>query len=137
MSHLRHTFLLSAACLLALLAAPAAEAACVNKFVGRSEGARQIVTFLTGKLTFQEAQALAQSINQRQAPALEWVDDKGKVLAKQFGEIKVLRPMPVGCDGKKSGVVMTATFATANTPKRKMNLKINPETTVAFEEQGE
>ena len=109
----------------------------MNKFVGRSEGARQVVTFLTGKLTFQEAQDLATAISQRQAPGLEWVDDKGKLLAKQFGEIKVLRPMPVGCDGKKSGVVMTATFATANTPKRKMSLKINPQTTVEFEEQAD
>ena len=93
-----------------VVCAEAASAACVNRFVARSEGTRQVVTLLTGKLTFQEAQALSSSIGHSQAPGLEWLDDKGKAVAKQFGELKVVRPMPVGCDGKASGVVMIVTF---------------------------
>src|SRR5437868_10098867 len=60
-------------------ALPASAAVCVNKFLSRNEGAaKQIVTLLTGKLTFQEAQDLAKAITARSAPPLEWVDDKGK-----------------------------------------------------------
>lgn len=123
--------------LLALAASlPASGAMCVNKFLSRSEGAaKQIVTLLTGKLTFQEAQDLAKAINARQAPPLEWIDDKGKTIARQFGELKVVRPMPVGCDGKTSGVVVIATFQTLSQPTGKMLVKIDANTTVTFEEQ--
>ncbi len=121
-----------------LLSAQAASAAqCINRFVSRSEGPRQVVTLLTGKLTFQEAQALAKAINAKQAPPLEWVNDEGKALYKQFGDLKVVRPMPVGCDGKTSGVVMIVTFPTQIKPSKKLNVKLNPETTVAFEQQAE
>lgn len=114
-----------------LLAAHAATAAqCVNKFVGRTEGSRQIVTLLTGKLTFQEAQDYAKN-----GAPIEWLDDKGRTIAKQFGPLKVVRPMPVACDGKPSGVVVVATFATGVKPAKKMNVKIKDET-VAFEEQA-
>ena len=34
-------------------------AACLNKFVSRTDGPKRIVTLLTGKLTFGEAQALS------------------------------------------------------------------------------
>jgi hypothetical protein len=131
----RNAFLIAVAATISLVAGDASAATCINKFVGRSEGPRQVVTFLTGRLTFQEAQTLAAAINGRQAPLLEWVDDKGKTIATQHGELKVLRPMPVGCEGKKSGVVLSATFATVNQPQKKMNLKLNPDTTIAFEEQ--
>lgn len=120
---------------LALIAAPLAHGACVNKFVSRTEGPRQVVTLLTGKLTFQEAQTLATSIQRREAPPVEWVDDGGRSIAKQFGELKVVRPMPVGCDGKTSGVVVIATFPTGIKPSKKMSVKIDPQTTVAFEQQ--
>ena len=112
-----------------------ADAACLNKFLNRREGSRQVVTLLTGKLTFQEAQQLSAAISARQSPPLEWVDDNGKALAKQWGELKVVRPMPVGCDGKPSGVIMIATFPTANTPSKKMAVKLKADTTVSFEEQ--
>ncbi|MBK5260597.1 MAG: hypothetical protein JJE51_13480 [Thermoanaerobaculia bacterium] len=112
-----------------------ARAACMNKFVRRSEGPRQIVTLLTGKLTFQEAQALAASINKRETPPIEWVDDKGKTIAKQYGDLKVIRPMPVGCDGRKSGVVLTATFPSVQLPSRKMSVKLSVGNLVEFEEQ--
>lgn len=119
-----------------LLTAHAATAACVNRFVSRTERPRQVVTLLTGKLTFQEAQALAASIQKKEAPPLEWVSDDGKAISKQFGELKVVRPMPVGCDGKTSGVVMIVNFATAATPSKKMLVKLSADTTVAFEQQA-
>jgi hypothetical protein len=120
-----------------LLVANVASAACVNRFVSRTERPRQVVTLLTGKLTFQEAQALAAAINKKASPPVEWVGDDGKSISKQFGELKVVRPMPVGCDGKTSGVVMIVTFATSVIPAKKMLVKLNPETTVAFDQQAE
>ena len=109
---------------------------CVNKFLSRTEGtAKQVVTLLTGKLTFQEAQELSKQINARAAQPIEWVDEKGKTISRQFGELKVVRPMPVGCDGKTSGVVVIATFQTLSTPIGKMIVKLDANTTVTFEEQ--
>ena len=118
-----------------LVAVETASAACVNRFVARTERPKQVVTLLTGKLTFQEAQQLAEAIAKKQAPPLEWVDDKGKAVAKQFGDLKVVRPMPVGCDGKPSGVVMVATFASNSPPAKKMWVKLDADTTVEFEQQ--
>src|SRR6266481_3498434 len=126
-----------AVCLFLIATARPASAACVNKFLRRSEGPRQVMTFLTGKLTFQEAQTLAAAINSKQAPPIEWVDEKGKTIAKQFGEMKVVRPMPVGCDGKTSGVVVIVTFPSPSQPSKKMIVKMDANTTVTFEEQTE
>jgi len=122
---------------LLLLSAHTASAACVNRFVARSEYPRQVVTLLTGKLTFQEAQSLAEAIRRKQAPGLEWVSDQGKTVAKQFGDLKIVRPMPVGCDGKSSGVVMIATFGASAAPSKKMFVKLDPNTTVDFEQQAD
>ena len=108
---------------------------CVNKFLNRTEHARQVVTLLTGKLTYQEASALAQAIRNGQSPRLEWLGDSGRSIAKQYGELKVVRPMPVGCDGKKSGVIMVATFASVQKPVKKMNIKLDENLTVSFDEQ--
>jgi len=125
-----------AALLTLVVSSPAFAVDCVNKFLTRSEGAaKQVVTLLTGKLTFQEAQGLAKAINAHQAPPLEWIDDKGKVISRQFGELKVVRPMPVGCDGKTSGVVVIATFQTLSQPIGKMVVKLDANTSVTFEEQ--
>jgi hypothetical protein len=107
-----------------LTAEVASSAVCVNRFVVRKE-------------RFQEAQVLSKAINEKKSPPLEWVDDSGKTIARQFGDLKVVRPMPVGCDGKTSGVVMIATFVTQNSPAKKMNVKIDPQTLVAFEQQAE
>jgi hypothetical protein len=126
---------LALASLLLLAITGAASAACVNRFVVRTERPQQIVTLLTGKLTFQEAQELSAAIKAKQAPGLEWVDDSGKTISKQFGDLKVVRPMPVGCDGKTSGVVVIVAFPTGMQPLRKMNVKLNPTTTVTFEQQ--
>ncbi len=117
--------------------ADAASAACVNRFVSRTERPHQVVTLLTGKLTFQEAQALSLAIEQKKAPVVEWVDDAGKTIAKQFGQLKVVRPMPVGCDGKSSGVVVIVTFPTGVQPLKKMNVKLKADTTVTFDQQAD
>ncbi|HEX8153333.1 MAG TPA: hypothetical protein VF698_09425 [Thermoanaerobaculia bacterium] len=116
------------------LCASSAEAACVNKFLSRADGNRQVITFLTGKLTFDEAQKLATAINRREASPVEWIDDRGRALGKQVGELKIVRPMPVGCDGKTSGVVFVATFISRQ-PTGKMTLRIG-ESDVTFEEQA-
>jgi len=120
-----------------LAAVAPASAACINRFVSRSERPHQIVTLLTGKLTFQEAQALAAAIKAKEAPALEWLDEGGKTIARQFGDLKVVRPMPVGCDGKSSGVVLIVSFPTNNTPVKKLIVKLNPESTVTFDQQAD
>lgn len=127
----------SAVILVCLLAANVASAACVNRFVSRTDRPRQVVTLLTGKLTFQEAQALSASIQKKTAPPVEWVGADGKTISKQFGELKVVRPMPVGCDGKTSGVVMIVNFATSSIPNKTMLVKLDPETTVTFDQQAE
>lgn len=119
-----------------VIASESSAAVCVNKFVSKPEGGRQNVTLLTGKLTFQEAQALAKAIKDRKAEGIEWVDEKGKTVARQFGDLNVVRPMPVGCDGRASGVVMNATFFTAVKPVKKMFVKLSSETTVQFDEQS-
>ena len=115
----------------AVLSAQSSYAAtCVNRFVNRSERQLQVVTLLTGKYTFEEAKAMAKNAK------LEWVNDSGKTIARQIGELKVVRPMPVGCDGKSSGVVMIASFGTMAAPSKKMLVKFNPETTIAFDQQA-
>jgi len=119
---------------LLFLSAESVSAACMNKFLRRADGPRQIVTLLTGKLTFQEAQALALAIEQKKSPAIVWVDEKGKEIARQFGELKVVRPMPVGCDGKASGVVAIVMFPTSQQPSKKMLVKLDDATTVTFDE---
>ncbi|MGZ5494990.1 MAG: hypothetical protein ACXWHG_15400 [Thermoanaerobaculia bacterium] len=107
----------------------------MNKFLNRTEGQKQIVTLLTGKLTYQEAHTLAQQIKAGQAPPIEWMSPSGKSLAKQLGDLKVIRPMPVRCDDKSSGVVMVAMFVSVSKPTRTMHLKLSPTLTVQFEEQ--
>ena len=121
-----------------LCAAPAADAAmCVNRFVQRREStARWVVTLLTGRMTFQEAQTLAHDIAEKRAAPVEWVDSKGKTLAKQIGELRIVRPMPVGCD-KPSGVVLIVTFLAPKPPAETMTVKFDPKTVVEFEEQKE
>lgn len=121
-----------------LLAADTASAVdCVNRFVARTDRPNQVVTLLTGKLTFQEAQELSKKIDAGEAARFEWVTDQGRTLAKQVGPLKVVRPMPVGCDGKTSGVVVIASFLSVNPPSKKMHVKIDANTTVEFVQQTE
>jgi hypothetical protein len=121
--------------ILAVMLAEPAAAACVNRFLVRSEKTTQVVTLLTGRLTFQEAQALAASIKDGKAPQLEWVDEKGKTLARQVGDLRVVRPMPVGCEGRSSGVVLITSFMRVSAPSRRMHVKLNGAIT-QFEEQA-
>jgi hypothetical protein len=117
-----------------LISARPAEAACMNKFMTRLAPPRQDVTLLTGTLTFQEAQALAEAIESKKLPPIAWLDGK-KTVAVQFGKLNVMRPMPVGCSGKPSGVVMTVSFITSIAPPKKMTVRLTPELTVEFEQQ--
>ena len=130
------TAITAAALSLGLFAAPVLRADCVNRFTKRSEGTRHHVTFLTGKLTFQSAQELAEAIRAGKSGPLEWLDQSGRSIAKQFGDLKVVRPMPVGCDGNSSGVIMIAVFPSAQPPERKMIVKLDANNTVAFDEQN-
>ena len=93
----RKQWMRSAAFAVALSCASPSFAACMNKYIFRTEATKQVMTLLTGKLTFQEAQGLAKAINEKKASPFEWVDAGGKTIAKQFGDLKVVRPMPVGC----------------------------------------
>ena len=120
-----------AACV--LLGALPASAACMNKYALRSDGPRRIFTLLTGKLTFPEAQELARAIREKKSPGLEWVSEKGKSIGVQHGQLKVIRPMPVGCDGRKSGVVMNVTFNSVMNPSKKVSIKLDADRIVEFE----
>jgi hypothetical protein len=134
---LRRSIIAAVLSFVSLLAPRSADAACMNKFVRRTDGGnRQVVTLLTGKLTFDEAKALAAAIASHQSPLIEWLDGSGKLITRQFGELKVIRPMPVGCDGRASGVVVVVTFISVNTPSKKISIKLDANTTVAFEEQA-
>jgi hypothetical protein len=117
--------------------AAGADGACVNKFTRRADGARHVITFLTGKMTFHDAQVLAAAIRDGKSAPLEWVDGSGKSIAKQFGELKVIRPMPVSCENNSSGVIMIAVFPSAQPPVKKMIVKMDASNTIAFDEQAE
>ena len=93
------------------------------------------MTLLTGKLTFQEADALSKAIAAKQSPPLEWVDDAGKTIARQIGEMKAVRPMPVACEPRTSGAVINVIFQSAIQPVKKMRIKLDANTIVDFEEQ--
>jgi hypothetical protein len=118
----------------ALLTARDASAACMNKFVARSEGNTKVVTLLTGKLTFDQAKTLITAVNNGQAPPIQWLNESGRTVATQLGLAKVIRPMPVGCDGNTSGVVMVVSFMSPNTPHGKLSVKLDGNA-VQFEEQ--
>lgn len=113
----------------------AASAACVNKYFAQKEGPKVLVTVLTGMLSYPEAYQLAQAVNDKSAPPPEWVDEKGRTIAKHIGEMKVIRPMPVSCEGKASGVVLTTTFLVGRTMSGRIYIKFDANTTVALEEQ--
>ena len=123
---------------LAISCALPSSAVCMNKYIFRTqEATKQVLTLLTGKLTFQEAQQLAKSIAAKQAPPIEWVEANGKLIGRQFGDLKVVRPMPVGCDDKTSGVVISATFITLAKPSGKIYVKLAEDNVVPFDEQKE
>jgi hypothetical protein len=117
----------------AILLPSSAYAACMNKFVTRTEGNKKIVTLLTGSVTFQEAQDIAKNLQAKKA-TVEWVDDKGKTLAAA-AEFQAVRPMPVACGDKPSGAVINVVFLTFTNPSKTMTVKLGDVATVAFVEQ--
>lgn len=124
--------------LIALLlvgAAHGASAACVNKYISQREASKYVLTILTGKLSYQEAYELAQSVNSHAAAPAEWVDDKGRTISKQVGDLKVVRPMPVSCDGKSTGVVLTTSFLAGRPIGGTIYIKFDDKNTVALEQQ--
>jgi hypothetical protein len=121
--------------LLLLLPAAVEAAVCVNKYVQHSAQNRLTLTLLTGQLTFDEAKQLAAAIGAGQKAPLEWQSADGKVIARQFGELKVVRPMPSACDGKPSGVVVQAVFPTQNKPGQILRMKLDEGLIVNFNAQ--
>ena len=115
---------------------PAARAACVNKYVAYKSGNRVVLTLLTGMLNFEDAKKLSAAIASGAHEPLAWVDEKDEVIVKQFGELKVVRPMPVACEEKSSGVVVQATFLTVRTPSKVIRIVLDPDKTVDFEAQN-
>ena len=107
---------------------PLANAACLHKFIHRDEGSRQSLTLLTGALTYVEAKTLSAKIDSKDAAPVEWVDAKGKTLARQSGKLAIVRPMPVACDGRTSGVVISLSLTGFASPSKEMNLKIAGQT---------
>jgi hypothetical protein len=124
--------LITAAALLTL--ASSVEAACANKYVARQEGVRVVVTLLTGKLTFPEAKDLVKSVQDKKTQPVAWVDGSGKVIANS-ASVDAVRPMPVGCDGKSSGSVLSLTFLRNTPPSGPLTVRLTDETTVVFEQQ--
>ena len=124
-------------CVLVVLAGwRSASAACMNKYIAQKEdGSKYLVTILTGKPSYPEAYELTQNVNERKAPPPEWVDEKGKTIAKHVGEMKVIRPMPVACDGKTTGVVLTTSFLLARPLSGRIYIKFDEKTVVALDEQ--
>ena len=118
---------------MATLMPVASYAACMNKFVSRTDGNKKVVTLLTGSVTFQEAQELAKSIVAKKA-TVEWLDDKGKLVASA-AEFQAVRPMPVACGDKPSGAVVNVVFLTFTSPAKLMTVKLGDISTVTFEEQ--
>ena len=115
--------------------ASAAPAACVNKYIAQKNGPRYILTVLTGRLSYPEAYSLAVKVNNHTAPPPLWVDEKGKTIAKHIGDLKIIRPMPVACDDKTSGVVLTTKFLAPRPPSGRIYIKFDDATTIALEAQ--
>ena len=119
-----------------LCATQQATAACLNKYIAVKQGMKYTVTVLTGKISYQEAYDLAEAVNSQKAPAPEWVDEKGKTIAKQVGDMKIVRPMPVACDGKPIGVVLTTGFVAARPLVGKIYIKFDDKNIVPLDEQA-
>ena len=110
----------------------------MNKYVAQKNANNKLtMTLLTGMLNFNDAKALAAAIESGEHAPLSWVTDDGKVIANQLGELKVVRPMPVSCEEKTSGVVVQASFLTVRTPGKIVRIVIDPGKTIAFEAQND
>ncbi len=119
---------------LVLCAAPL-HAACVNKYVARTEGNKKVFILLTGLLTFDEAKDLGKQIIAKDAQPVEWVDQNGKTLSTAV-RFQAVRPMPVKCADKPSGSVVNVTFLTFASPSKSVRIKFSETLTVEFQEQA-
>lgn len=112
-----------------------ADAACVNKYVHRKDGQGKItLTVITGKLTFAEAQKLVADVAGKKTE-IEWTDKDGKTIVKALAGASAVRPMPVACDGRKSGSVLSASFLRPSAPSGTIYLKLGNSDVIAFDEQ--
>lgn len=120
----------------AILASTAsAHAACVNKYVHRKDSqGRTALTVITGTLTFAEAQKLVSDVAAKKAEIV-WTDREGKPIVTALPGAAAVRPMPVACEGKTSGSVLTVSFLRPTPPRGTIYLKLGSGNTVAFEEQ--
>jgi hypothetical protein len=113
-------------------------ATCVNKYVAQKTGGNRLsLTLLTGTLDFDDAKKLAEEIASGAREPLTWIGDDGKVIAKQWGPLKVVRPMPVACGEKSSGVVVQAIFPTIKNPTKTMTIMLKSDLKVDFEAQND
>ncbi len=121
--------------LTALLTSPAA-AACVNKYVHEKDGPRVRFTLLTGTMTYDEAKALGEAIASGDSDPVAWLStEDDDVVARQYGQIRVLRPMPVACGDSPSGVVLEVEFATFTNPGAVVRIHFDDERVVDFAAQ--
>ncbi len=107
----------------------------MNKYVAHKSGNRVSMTLLTGVLDFDDAKKLAADIASGAHEPLVWVGRDGKQVAKQFGVLKVVRPMPVACGEKTSGVVVQAVFVSITMPSGTVRIEFDDDMTVDFEAQ--
>lgn len=112
-----------------------ARAACLNRFVVQSQNNKRILTLLTGELTFPEAKELARAVQAKEVGAIEWIDASDKVIVAG-SRFSVVRPMPVSCGDRSSGVVATLELLTFSTPSKTMRLKLPDGRKVTFIEQS-
>lgn len=113
-----------------------ATAACVNKYVAQKSSNKLTFTLLTGMLDFEDAKNLAQAIASGDHAPLTWVTEDGKVIARQLGDLKVVRPMPVACADKTSGVVVQASFLSVRMPSKIVRIVFDPDKAIDFEAQN-
>lgn len=107
-------------------------AACVNKFIHQRANNRVTMTLLTGHLTFDDAKELAAAISSGDKGPIEWQSMDGRVIARQFGELKVVRPMPIACGEKASGVVVQAIFPSPTQPAERLRVRFDEALVVDF-----
>lgn len=112
-----------------------ASAACLNRFVVQSQNNKRILTLLTGELTFPEAKELARAVQAKEVGAIEWIDASDKVIVAG-SRFSAVRPMPVSCGDRSSGVVATLELLTFSTPSKTMRLKLPDGRKVTFVEQS-
>lgn len=135
MTKLSNKLLALLACVLTIIVLTGdARATCLNRFVVQSQNNKRILTLLTGELTFSEAKELARALQAKEVAAIEWIDASDKVIVAS-SKFSAVRPMPVSCGERSSGVVATLELLTFSTPSKTMRLKLPDGRKVTFVEQ--